>query len=147
MDGDVSLKDSKHLRDLFWSLRNDSDSNVRQAARDAYNKYNVKVQDDLTLLNPDLGAALKLNNSKWSAASKVRDNFINYKDEVESGVHGVINQFSKSESLPNSPEQAIAKSKSKEQLQNLINTLQKASPELAEDIQNKAQNLDLNFNN
>lgn len=140
-NGEISLKDSKQLRDMFWSLRNDSDSNIRNAAREGYKNYNNKVQIDLDSVNPDLGATLKLNNGKYAAISRVRDNFIDYKDQVESGIHGVLRKFAKANMVPNTMEESFAKSQSKGELENLLNTLKTANPELADELQTQGTNL------
>lgn len=140
-NGDVSLKQSKHLRDLFWSLKNDTDSNIRNASREGYRNINNQIQTDLANLNPDLGEALKLNNGKYSAISKVRDNFINVKDEVDSGIHGVLRKFIKANTTPNTIEESISKSQSKSQIQNLIDMLKIANPELAAEFETKGTDL------
>lgn len=145
-NGDTSLKDSKQLRDLFWSLRNNSDSSVRQAARDAYQAYNTKVQNDLNLINPDLGSALQLNNSKYSNLAKIRDNFIDYKAQDESGMHGILKKFVKTEGTPGSTEAAFAKSKSKSELEGLTELLNKVDPELANELTQQGSQLGQTFN-
>lgn len=134
-NGDVSLKDSKQLRDLFWSLRSDQDSTIRNAARESYYAYNNKVQSDLAMLNPDLGAALQMNNAKWSSAAKVRDNFINYKDDVESGANAVLKLFDKTQMTPNSKAKVLARSESERKLRSLMDQLREANPQVADEIQ------------
>lgn len=134
-NGDVSLKDSKQLRDLFWSLRSDQDSTIRNAARESYYAYNNKVQSDLAMLNPDLGAALQMNNAKWSSAAKVRDNFINYKDDVESGANAVLKLFDKTQMTPNSKAKVLARSEAERKLRSLMDQLREANPQVADEIQ------------